>query len=61
MWSKEPKERLSCAVLEGMHAALYGMTARSLRETDGMPVSTRAAKAVLAVRKWLSDTEETWF
>ena len=41
MWSKEPKERLSCAVLEGMHAALYGVVDRSLRETDGMRVSAR--------------------
>ena len=61
MWSKEPKERLSCAVLEGMYAALYGVVDRSLRETDGMRVSARAVKAVLAVRKGLSDTGETWF
>ena len=51
MWSKEPKERLSCAVLEGMYAALYGVVDRSLRETDGMPISACAAKTVLAVRK----------
>ena len=55
------KERLSCAVLEGMYAVLYGVVDRSLRETDGMPISACAAKTVLAVRKRLSATGETWF
>ena len=45
----------------GMYAALYGVVDRSLRKTDGMPISACAAKTVLAVRKRLSATGEAWF
>ena len=44
-----------------MYAALYGVVGRSLRKTDGMPISACAAKTVLAVRKRLSATGEAWF
>ena len=48
----ESKELLFFAVLEGNHA---------LSETDGLPPSERAAKAVLAVCRRLSDTGDMVF
>ena len=45
----ESKEMLFFAVLEGIHAELYGVADHALSETDGLPPSERAAKAVLAV------------
>ncbi len=41
---KNRKKGFPCAVLEGMYAVLYGVVDRSLRETDGMPISACAAK-----------------
>ena len=52
----ESKEMLFFAVLEGIHAELYGIADHALSETDGLPPSERAAKAVLAVCRRLSDT-----
>ena len=49
------------AVLEGIHAELYGVADRVLGETDGLPPSERAAKAVLAVCRRLSDTGDMAF
>ena len=52
----ESKEMLFFAVLEGIHAELYGVADHALSEADGLPPSKRAAKAVLAVCRRLSDT-----
>ena len=52
----ESKEMLFFAVLEGIHSELYGVADHALSETDGLPPSARAAKAVLAVCRRLSDT-----
>ena len=56
----ESKEMLFFAVLEGIHAELYGVADQALREADGLP-SERAAKAVLAVCRRLSDTGDMVF
>ena len=45
----ESKEMLFFAVLEGIHAELYGVADHALSEANGLPPSERAAKAVLAV------------
>ena len=39
----ESKEMLFFAVLEGIHAELYGVADHALSETDGLPPSERAA------------------
>lgn len=52
----ESKEMLFFAVLEGIHAELYGVADHALSEANGLPPSERAAKAVLAVCRRLSDT-----
>ena len=57
----ESKEMLFFAVLEGIHAELYGVADHALSETDGLPPSERAAKAVLAVCQRLSDTGDMAF
>ena len=57
----ESKEMLFFAVLEGIHAELYGVADHALSETDGLPPSERAAKAVLAVCRRLSDTGDMVF
>ena len=57
----ESKEMLFFAVLEGIHAELYGVADHALSETDGLPPSERAAKAVLAVCQRLSDTGDMVF
>ena len=57
----ESKEMLFFAVLEGIHAELYGVADQALREADGLPPSERAAKAVLAVCRRLSDTGDMVF
>mgnify|MGYP002458097906 CR=1 FL=1 len=44
----ESKEMLFFAVLEGIHAELYGVADHALSEANGLPPSERAAKAVLA-------------
>ena len=58
----ESKEMLFFAVLENVHSELYGVADHALSEANGLPPSERAAKAVLAVCRRLSDTgEATWF
>ena len=57
----ESKEMLFFAVLEGIHAELYEVADRALCESDGLPPSERAAKAVLAVCQRLSDTGDMIF
>ena len=57
----ESKEMLFFAVLENIHSELYGVADRVLRESDGLPPSERAAKAVLAVCQRLSDTGDMIF
>lgn len=57
----ESKEMLFFAVLEGIHAELYGVADHALSETDGLPPSERAAEAVLAVCRRLSDTGDMVF
>ena len=46
----ESKEMLFFTVLEGIHAELYEVADRALCESDGLPPSERAAKAVLLQR-----------
>ena len=57
----ESKEMLFFTVLEGIHAELYEVADRALCESDGLPPSERAAKAVLAVCRRLSDTGDMVF
>ena len=56
----ESKEMLF-AVLESIHSELYEVADRALCESDGLPQSERAAKAVLAVCRRLSDTGDMVF
>ena len=57
----ESKEMLFFTVLEGIHAELYEVADRALCESDGLPPSERAAEAVLAVCRRLSDTGDMVF
>ena len=57
----ESKEMLFFAVLEGIHSELYGVADRALSENAGLPAAERAAKAVLAVCRRLSDTGDMAF
>ena len=57
----ESKEMLFFAVLENIHSELYGVADHALSETDGLPPSERAAEAVLAVCRRLSDTGDMVF
>ena len=57
----ESKEMLFFAVLENIHTELYGVADRVLGEADSLPPSERAAKAVLAVCRRLSDTGDMIF
>ena len=57
----ESKEMLFFAVLENIHTELYGVADRALGEADSLPPSERAAKAVLAVCRRLSDTGDMIF
>ena len=57
----ESKEMLFFAVLEGIHSELYGVADQALSETASLPTSERAAKAILAVCKRLSDTGDMIF
>ena len=57
----ESKEMLFFAVLENIHSELYGVADHALREFDGLQPSERAAKAVLAVCRRLSDTGDMVF
>ena len=49
------------AVLEGIHSELYGVADLALSENVGLPNADRAAQAVLAVCKRLSDTGDMVF
>ena len=57
----ESKEMLFFAVLENIHAELYGVADHALSEANGLPPSERAAKAVRAVCRRLSDTGDMVF
>ncbi len=57
----ESKEMLFFAVLESIHFELYDVADRVLSEEGGLPPSQRAAKAILAVCKRLSDTGDMAF
>ena len=52
----ESKELLFFAVLEDIHTELYEVADRALHENDGLPSAERAATAILAVCKRMSDT-----
>jgi len=52
----ESKELLFFAVLEDIHTELYDVADGVLRENIGLPPAERAAKAILAVCKRMSDT-----
>ena len=57
----ESKEMLFFTVLEMIYSELYGVADRALSEADGLSSSQRAAKAVLAVCRRLSDTGDMVF
>ena len=57
----ESKEMLFFAVLEGIHTELYRVADQALHRNGGMPTSERAAEAVLAVCRRLSDTGDMVF
>lgn len=57
----ESKEMLFFAVLEGIHSELFGVADRVMSDDSGLPPSERAAKAILAVCKRLSETGDMVF
>ena len=57
----ESKEMLFFAVLEDIHSELYGVADQALHRNGGLPTSERAAEAVLAVCRRLSDTGDMVF
>ena len=57
----ESKEMAFFAVLESIHSELYGVADQALRRNGGLPTSERAAEAVLAVCRRLSDTGDMAF
>ena len=57
----ESKEMAFFAVLESIHSELYGVADHALSEANGLQPSERAAKAVLAVCRRLSDTGDMAF
>ena len=57
----ESKEMAFFAVLESIHSELYGVADRALCRNGGLPTSERAAEAVLAVCRRLSDTGDMAF
>ena len=57
----ESKEMAFFAVLENIHSELYGVADQALHRNGGLPTSERAAKAVLAVCRRLSDTGDMVF
>lgn len=57
----ESKERLFFAVLEDIHTELYEVADKALRDGGGLPPAERAAAAVLAVCKRMSDTGVMFF
>ena len=57
----ESKEMAFFAVLESIHSELYGVADQALHRNGGLPPSERAAEAVLAVCRRLSDTGDMVF
>ena len=57
----ESKELLFFAVLEDIHAELYEVADSALRESEALPSAKRAAAAVIAVCRRMSDTGVTVF
>ena len=57
----ESKEMAFFAVLESIHSELYGVADHALSEANGLPDAERAAKAILAVCRRLSDTGDMVF
>lgn len=57
----ESKELLFFAVLEDIHAELYEVADSALRECEALPPAKRAAAAVIAVCRRMSDTGVTVF
>ena len=57
----ESKEMLFFAVLEGIHSELFGVADWVMSDDGGLPPSERAAKAILAVCKRLSETGDMVF
>ena len=57
----ESKEMAFFAVLESIHSELYGVADQALHRNGGLPTSERAAEAVLAVCRRLSDTGDMAF
>ena len=57
----ESKEMAFFAVLESIHSELYGVADQALHRNGDLPTSERAAKAVLAVCRRLSDTGDMVF
>ena len=57
----ESKELAFFAVLKSIHTELYGVADQVLRRNGGLPTSERAAEAVLAVCRRLSDTGDMVF
>ena len=57
----ESKEMLFFAVLEDIHSELFGAADRVMSDDGGLPPSERAAKAILAVCKRLSETGDMVF
>lgn len=55
------KEMLFFAVLEDIHSELFGVADRVMSDDGGLPPSERAAKAILAVCKRLSETGDMVF
>ena len=57
----ESKEMAFFVVLESIHSELYGVADQALHRNGGLPTSERAAEAVLAVCRRLSDTGDMVF
>jgi len=57
----ESKEMLFFAVLEDIHSELFGVADRVMSDDGGLSPSERAAKAILAVCKRLSETGDMVF
>ena len=57
----DSKEMAFFAVMKSIHTELYGVADQVLRRNGGLPTSERAAEAVLAVCRRLSDTGDMVF
>ena len=55
------KELLFFAVLEDIHTECFAAAQASLRETAELPPANRAAEAILAACRWLSETQALVF